>query len=195
VSDAGHFWQCFLQQRRFVTVARCRNKRNDDITVAIPKGHSVNAEGHHFVAFEMFVSTESEIVTALLRHCRCPIAVDDADVEQVLLVKLQDRTRENGIEASMNFKTSKGSIDPGIVDLRLPLFVLFDGQFFPLTAQVQQFQNIVEDRVQREFRLRSTTAKVSVGQDKFFKLFQGQMRGNCLPLLGLSHDYSIRTSN
>jgi hypothetical protein len=71
----------------------------------------------------------------------------------------------------MGFIAPKGRINPGVVNFRLPIFVIFDGQFFPLTAEVQQLQNVVEDRVQRELRLRAATPDVQMGQDKFLKLF------------------------
>lgn len=144
-------------------------------------------ESHDFVPFEMFVPAESEIVPALLGCGCCPIAVDHADIQQLLLLKQQHRTRENGIKAPLGLIAPKGSIDSGIVAFRLPIFVLLDRQFLSLTAKIQQFQNVVEDRVQREFWLRSATANMQMGQDKFIKLFAGQMRGNPLSLLRLSH--------
>ncbi|MEM9907129.1 MAG: hypothetical protein AAF921_19105 [Cyanobacteria bacterium P01_D01_bin.44] len=38
--------------------------------------------------------------------------------------------------------------------------ILFDWQFFPLTTEVQELQNVVEDRMQGELRLRPTAAHV-----------------------------------
>lgn len=153
------------------------------------------AEGHHFVAFEVFMPVESEIVAAFLCPCRRPVTVNDAEVKMPFEGQDRHRSRENGIEAPMNFITPKCSIDSGVVNFWLPLFVLFDGQLFPLTTEVQEFQNIVEDRVQRELGLRTPTPPVQMGQDKFLKLFSGQFRGNSLPGLRLSHDYSERLSN
>ena len=54
--------------------------------------------------------------------------------------------------------------------LRLPRFVLLNRQFLPLSAEVQELQNVVEDRIQRELRLRATAADVQMGQDKLLKL-------------------------
>jgi hypothetical protein len=85
------------------------------------------AEGHHFVAFEVFVPIESEMIAAFLRYGRGAIARDDADVEIPFLVKLSSGTRENGIAAPMNFIASKGSIDAGGVNLRLPRLILCNG--------------------------------------------------------------------
>jgi Transposase, Mutator family len=74
------------------------------------------------------------IVAPFLRRRRGSIAMDDADIEVILLVKVQNGTLENGIEATVCFIAPKGGIDPGVVNFLFPLYVLFDGQFFPLTA-------------------------------------------------------------
>jgi len=85
----------------------------------------------------------SEIVATFQSRCGRPITVDDTDVEVFFLVKLRHRPRENGIEAPMSFKAPKGTIDAGVVNLRSPIFILFDLALFPLTPDVQQFQNVV----------------------------------------------------
>jgi hypothetical protein len=144
--DATHFRQCCLQQRRLVTIVRCRNKRSDDVAVTV-------TEGNHFVAFEMLVPTEPEVVTALLCHSRRPIPVNDTDIKMPFEGQDRRSTLKNGIQAPLGFVAPKGGIDPGVMNFRLPRFGLLDRQFFPLTTEVQEFQNVVEDRVQREFRL------------------------------------------
>ena len=53
----------------------------------------------------------------------------------------------------MGFVASKDTVDLGVVDFWSPCFTFFDGQLLPLIAQIQQLQNIIEDRMQREFRL------------------------------------------
>ena len=118
----------------------------------------------------MFVSAESEIIATFLRRCCCPITVDDADVEELFLVKEHYSSREYGIEAPLSFKAPKSGIDPSVVDFRSPRFVLLNRQFFPLTAEVQKFQNVVENSVQRQLWLRTSTPLGQVGQDKFLKL-------------------------
>ncbi len=123
------------------------------------------------VAFEVLVPAVSQIIAAFLRRCRCSIAVDDADVELTLPMQQRHRLGKNRIKAPLSFKPPKSAVNSGVMDLGSPIFVVFDGQFFPRTAEVQQFQNVVEYCVQRELWLRSTTAKVQVGQDNFFKLF------------------------
>ena len=117
------------------------------------------------------MSAESEIITAFLSRCHCPIAMNNADVEELILVKMRHGTREEGIEAPLSLKAPKGAIDAGVVDLWHPILASFDGQLFPLTTEVQQFQNIVENLVQRELRLGTATPLGQKGQDKFLKLF------------------------
>ena len=63
----------------------------------------------------------------------------------------------------MRFVAPKGGIDPGVMNFRLPLCVLFEGQLFPLTAKVQKFQNIVEDHMQRDLRLKATAPNMQLG--------------------------------
>ena len=124
-----------------MTIAGGCHKRGDDIAVAI-------AEGNHFVAFQMFVPTKSEIIPTLILCCRRSITVDDADIEAIVLVKMQHRARENNIKATAIFEAPEGPIDPGVVDLRSSIFVLFNGQLLPLTAEVQQLEDVIKNRMQ-----------------------------------------------
>lgn len=59
------------------------------------------------------------------------------------------------------------------------------GQLLPLTAQVQQPQDVIEDRMQTQFWHRTTTPHHQMGQDKLLELRQVQMRWN--PLLAFLH--------
>ncbi|MEO0802736.1 MAG: hypothetical protein AAFY57_10735 [Cyanobacteria bacterium J06642_2] len=102
-----------------MTVAGSCHKRSDDIAMAI-------AEGHHFVAFHMLVPAESELIASFLSCRRRSITVDDADVEVVILLKLRDGACKNGIKAPMGFEASKRTINSGVVDLRLPIFISVD---------------------------------------------------------------------
>ena len=117
-----------------MTVAGGCHKRSDDIAVAI-------AEGKHFVALYVFVPAESEIIPAFLRYCRRSITVDDVDVKEIALMKLQHRTRENIFKASMGFEAPESPIDSCVVDLWFSIWLLLDGQLSPLTAGIQELQN------------------------------------------------------
>ena len=78
---------------------------------------------------------ESEIVTPFLCRSRRPIAMNDADIEVLLLVKQHHRLCKNGIEAPLGFKAPKSGVDPGVMNFRLPRFVLLDGQLLPLDSR------------------------------------------------------------
>jgi len=73
------------------------------------------------------------------------------------------------------------------VDLRPPIGAFLDWQLLPLTPEVQQPQDVVEDRMQGQFEGRSSAADRQVRQDKFLELLAGQNRWYPLPLLGLRH--------
>jgi len=57
VGDPRHQWQGFAQQRRFIAIARRRNKRRDHIAITI-------AEGDDLVAFHLLVTAETNVVAA-----------------------------------------------------------------------------------------------------------------------------------
>src|SRR5208283_3147647 len=67
VGDPRHQWQGFAQQRRFIAIARRRNKRRNHIAIAI-------AEGDDLVAFHLLVTAETNVVAAFLRRGRCTVA-------------------------------------------------------------------------------------------------------------------------
>ncbi len=164
VRDACHLRQCFLQHWGLIPIPRRGNKRGNHIAVAI-------AEGHHFIAFEVFMPAESEVIATFVCYCRCPISMNDADVEVLFLVKLPHRALENGLKASLGFEASKGAIDSRVVALRSSILGLRDRQILPLTPEVQQFQDVIENHMQLELRLRTTSPHFQMGQDKFLKLF------------------------
>jgi hypothetical protein len=118
-------------------VPRSRDKRRDDIAIAV-------AEGHDFIAFDLLVSVEADVVAALFCSRRRAIAVDDGHVEKAALVEPQYHDRENDIETAAGLPPPKGAINTGVVDLGGPFGILCNRQFLPLTAQVQQFQDIIE---------------------------------------------------
>jgi hypothetical protein len=126
-------------------VPRSRDKRRDDIAIAV-------AEGHDLIALDLLVSVEADVVATLFRsRCRA-ISVDDGHVEEAALVEPQYHDRENDIETATGLPPSKGAINPGVVDLGAPLGVLCNRQLLPLTSQVQQFQDVVEQGMQGQLR-------------------------------------------
>ena len=73
------------------------------------------------------------------------------------------------------------------MDLRTALAILLDWQFLPLAAQVEQTQNVVEDRVPAQFRRGAPTALAQMRQDKLLELRHAQIRWNPLPWLAFRH--------
>lgn len=91
-------------------ISRGGDKWRDDIAIAI-------AEGNDLVSFDLLVSVEPDVVAAFLRRCRRAVAVDDGNVEEVGMMKVQYRLGEDRLETTVGLPPSKGAIDTGIVDL------------------------------------------------------------------------------
>jgi hypothetical protein len=103
------------------------------------------------------------------------------------LVQLEHRVRKDQLETTVGLPASKRPVDAAVVNLRPPILVLGDGQFFPLTAEVQRQQHVVEQRVQPQLGRRTTPSLREVGADKFVELLQAEARRNPAPLLALRH--------
>lgn len=69
LGDRRHLWQGFTQHRGFIPISRGRQKLRDHI--AIP-----GAENHHFVALDLLVSAEPDVVNAFLRGRRRAVTMD-----------------------------------------------------------------------------------------------------------------------
>ena len=102
-------------------------------------------------------------------------------------MKYPHRRREDRRKTTLRAPETKHAINPRVVNLRPASCVFFDRQLLPLTADMKQFQNVVEDRIQRQFGQRTTTANHKMWADKFLKRFFAQIRWNPLPLLALRH--------
>ena len=148
------------------------------------------AEGDDLVAFDLLVAAEADVVTALFGCRRRSIAVNDRNIQAVVLMKLQHRTGKNGVDAAIGYPPPPDAINPRVVNFKTPLAILFDRQFLPLATQIQHPQNVVEDRMQTQLRCRATAADGKMRQDKFFELQNIQLRWNRLPPLISSHSDS-----
>src|SRR5208282_1246244 len=102
-------------------------------------------------------------------------------------MKLQYRPREDRIETATRLPPSKRTIDASVVNLGASVLILFNRQFLPLTADVQQLQNVTKEGVQGELRRRASASNAQVGQDKLLELLEAQFRRNALPLLTFRH--------
>jgi len=76
----AQYGQRVTQQRRFVVVARGRNEWRDHVAAAI-------AEGDHLVAFLVSVPAVPQVVAALLRGSARAVAVNDREVQELVLMK------------------------------------------------------------------------------------------------------------
>ena len=89
--------------------------------------------------------------------------MDDSQVEKVGLVKPQYHGNENDIETATGLPPSKGAINSSVVDLWATLSVLCNRQFFPLTPQVQNFQDVIEQGMEGQLRRRAPASNGQVG--------------------------------
>ena len=74
--------------------------------------------------------------------------MDNRDIQQVTLMKLQNRTQKNRRDAALRFPASKQTTNPRVGDFGVSVRIDSDRQRFPLTTDVKQVQNVVEDRMQ-----------------------------------------------
>jgi hypothetical protein len=105
LGNAHYHWQSVAQPWRLIPVTRSSNKRRDDVAIAV-------AEGHDLVAFDLLVPAKSDVVAAFLRCCRRAVAMDDRGVEELGLMKLQYRPREDRFETAIRLPPAKRAIDP-----------------------------------------------------------------------------------
>ena len=145
-----------------ITIARCGDERRDHLAMAV-------AEGHDLVAFQRLVSVEADVVATLFGCRGCAITVDDRDIKQLVLVKPHHGALEDGVDAAIGLPSPEGTIDAGIVDLGTAFAIFVNRQFLPLTPQIEQLQNVVEDLEQTQLRCRAAAADGKVWQDKLLK--------------------------
>src|ERR1700680_3693433 len=129
--DAPQLWKAFAKQWGFISVARCRNKRRDHIPV-------VAAAGDGLVALHFLVPAEANVVAALFRCRRRAIAVNDRDVEEVVLMKPQHRACKNGVHTAIGIPPPEGAINARVVNFRTTFAIFFDRQLLPLTPHVER---------------------------------------------------------
>src|SRR5580693_2931008 len=144
-------------------------------------------ERDDLVAFQLLMAAEADVVATLFGRSRRAIAMNDRDIEKLVLVELHHRTAKNGVDAAIGLPPSPRAIDPRVVNLRTTLAILVDRQLLPLTTQIKQVQNVVEDLVKAELRCRTSAPDGEMRQDKLLKLPEPQLRRNRLSALASSH--------
>jgi len=111
--------------------------------------------------------------------------MNDAGIKQILLMKLQYRSQERLCKASLPLPATEHSVNIGVVNLRVTLGSFLNRKGFPLTAHVEQFQNVVEVLESQQFWSCSSASIAQMGKDKFLELLLGQMSRNLLKVRGL----------
>jgi hypothetical protein len=71
--------------------------------------------------------------------------VNDRDIKKLILLKLHHGAGRDGVYAAIGPPLSPRAIDAGVVNFRTTFAILVDRQLLPLTAQIEQLQNVVED--------------------------------------------------
>ena len=127
--DAAQLRQGLAQQGRLIAIARGKNDGGDDIAVPIAKDNGL-------VTFHPFVPVKADVVAALLgRRCGA-VAMNDAQIEQVLSVQRQDRSGKNGIDTTAVLPGTKHPVHARVVNFRTTRLILVDRQRFPLATRV-----------------------------------------------------------
>jgi hypothetical protein len=145
------------------------------------------AEDDSLIALNILVTAIADVVAPFLGRGRRAIAMNGAQIQAIVLVKLEHRAFEDGVKTALGLPSPKGAVDACGVDLATPMPILLDGQVLPLATQIEHAQNVVEDRMKTERRLRAAAAFTQVRQDKLLELLFTQLRGNASPRLALRH--------
>ncbi len=180
LGNTRQLWQCFTQQGGLVSIARCGYERRDHVAIAVAKGYD-------FIALEVFVATEANVVAPLLGDGRRSVTVKNRSVEQIAIEKRLDRARENGIDIALSSPPAKGTVNAGVVDFGLAIAPICNRQRLPLASHVELQQDVVENLVHRQLDGWPSAPRLEVRQDKCLKLLNTQTRWNPLPMLALRH--------
>jgi hypothetical protein len=74
------------------------------------------AESDNLVAFHLLVPAKTDVVATFLRRCRRSIAMDDCGIEEIGLMKLRHRGRENGVKTAIRLPLSKNAINARVMN-------------------------------------------------------------------------------
>ncbi len=81
--------------------------------------------------------------------------MNDRRIEPAILMKLQHRACENSVHAAVVDPSPPDAVNARVVCFRLALAILVDRQLLPLTTQIQNLQNVVEDLIKTQLRRRT----------------------------------------
>jgi hypothetical protein len=99
------------------------------------------------LAFDFLVAAEAQVVPAFFCRRGRAVAMHHLRVQQTGLMERGYRASEKGIDAAVLLPIPEHPVNPRVVDFRKPLLACLDRPFFPLTTQIQQLQDVIEDRM------------------------------------------------
>lgn len=133
------------------------------------------------------MSAVPQVVAAVLRGSGRAAAVNDREVQELVLTKPVHRPCENRVDAAIGLPPPQCPIDACLVDFRATFGIPFNRQRLPLTSHVQELQDVVEDLVRPQRRCWTVPTRAQMRQDKLLDLLNAQFRWNRLPALTSSH--------
>src|ERR1700712_660092 len=113
--------------------------------------------------------------------------MNDRRIKPAVLMKLRHRASENGVHAAVVHPSPPDAVNARVVCFRLALAIFVDRQLLPLTPQIQDFQNVVEDLIKAQLRRRTAATDREMRQGKLLELRERQLRWDRLPALRLRH--------
>src|SRR5277367_4594119 len=113
--------------------------------------------------------------------------MNDRRVATTVLMKPRHRASENGVHAAVVHPSPPDAVNARVVRFRVAFAILVDRQLLPLTTQIQDLQNVVEDLVKTQLRCRTAATDGEMRQDKLLKLRTLQLRRKPLPPLSFGH--------
>jgi hypothetical protein len=116
--------------------------------------------------------------------------MNDRRIETAVLMKPRHRASENRVHAAVVHPAPPNAVNARVVRFRLAFAVLVDRQFLPLTTQIQDLQNVVEDLVKTQLRCWTAATDREMRQDKLLELRTLQLRRKRLPSLSFRHSRS-----
>jgi len=88
------------------------------------------AEGNDLIAFDFLVAVEADVVAALFGCCRRAIAVNDRNIQAVVLMKIKHRAGKNGVDTAIDHPPPPDAVNPRVVNFRTPLAIFSIGSSF-----------------------------------------------------------------
>jgi hypothetical protein len=92
--------------------------------------------------------------------------MNDRRIETAVLMKSRHRTGENSVHATVVHPTPPDAANACVMRFRVAFAILVDRKLFPLAAQIQELQNVVEDLIKSQLRYRIAPTDGEMRQDK-----------------------------